>query len=168
LHGHVTVNKEAGQAIGQGLSTIGSQVGLGVTMVGVSTAVAKAITKTGMPPLQKVGFIVGASLLGGVAHTTLSATHRRSALENYTNNETTKNISSSVSKFIEDSLPTSPLKDLLNNIELTDYILLGIIYIVIIQLLFKLYFKYKVNLNKPLLDHYINKIINLNKQMSIV
>ena len=50
LHGHVTVDKEAGKAIGQGLNTIGSQIGLGATMVGVSAAVGKAIAKSGMPP----------------------------------------------------------------------------------------------------------------------
>ena len=31
LHGHVTLDKEAGKAIGQGLSTIGSQIGYGAT-----------------------------------------------------------------------------------------------------------------------------------------
>ena len=50
LHGHVTVDKEAGKAIGQGLNTIGSQIGLGSTMVGGSAAVGKAIAKSGMPP----------------------------------------------------------------------------------------------------------------------
>ena len=33
-HAHVSFDKEAGKAIGQGLSTIGSQIGLGATMVG--------------------------------------------------------------------------------------------------------------------------------------
>lgn len=51
LHGHVKVDKEAGKAIGQGLQTIGSQIGLGATMAGVVGAVGKALTKTGMPPL---------------------------------------------------------------------------------------------------------------------
>ena len=47
LHGHVSVDKETGKAIGKGisqdLSTIGSQWGLAASMVGVSTVVGKAI-----------------------------------------------------------------------------------------------------------------------------
>jgi hypothetical protein len=53
LHGHVSIEKDAGKAIGQGLQTIGSQIGLGATMVGIATAVSKAVVKSGMPPLQK-------------------------------------------------------------------------------------------------------------------
>lgn len=45
LHGHVSVNKEAGKAIGQGLQTIGSQIGLGATMVGLAAAVGKLLLK---------------------------------------------------------------------------------------------------------------------------
>jgi hypothetical protein len=53
LHGHVNVTKEAAQELSKGMSTIGSQLGLGGTMVGLATAVGKVIAKSGMPPLQK-------------------------------------------------------------------------------------------------------------------
>jgi len=65
----------------------------------------------------------------------------------------------------------------LSNLEMIDYVSLGIIYILIIQLIFKLYFKDKINLNLSKLlgdntnnkiEFYLNKIIKLNKQMSIV
>ncbi len=115
-HGHVTLDKDAGKAIGQGLSTIGSQIGLGATMVGVGTAVGKAIGKSGMPPLQKAG--------------------RRSVLEDYINkgnissSDITKNISSdTTNKLVNDTIPSSPLEDLLSNLEMIDYVSLGIIYI---------------------------------------
>ena len=72
LHGHVSVTAEAGKAIGQGLQTIGSQLGLGATIAGVSAAVGKAIAKSGMPPLQKAGVVVGAGLLGGLFHSRIS------------------------------------------------------------------------------------------------
>lgn len=52
LHGHVSVDKETGKAIGQGmnqgLSTIGSQIGLSGTMIGIGGAVSKAIAKSGI------------------------------------------------------------------------------------------------------------------------
>jgi len=52
LHGHVSVDKETGKTIGQGmnqgLSTIGSQIGLSGTMIGIGGAVSKAIAKSGI------------------------------------------------------------------------------------------------------------------------
>jgi hypothetical protein len=68
LHGHVSLDKGAGQAIGQGISTVGTQIGLGASIVGVSGAVGKAVTKSGMPPLQKAGFILGSGLVAGIGH----------------------------------------------------------------------------------------------------
>ncbi len=53
-HGHIYVDKEAGKAFGQGLNTIGSQWGLGATIVGVSTAVGKAVAKSGIPLYKKL------------------------------------------------------------------------------------------------------------------
>ena len=54
-HAHISLSKEAGKTKGQGLSTVGSEVGLGATMVGVAGAVAKVITKSSLPPVQKAG-----------------------------------------------------------------------------------------------------------------
>ena len=76
LHGHVSIDKDTGKAIGQGMNTIGSQIGLGATMVGVGTAVGKAVSKASLPPLQKAGFIVGSALVAGVGHSWISSVNR--------------------------------------------------------------------------------------------
>ena len=182
LHGHVSVDKETGKAIGkgisQGLSTIGSQWGLGASMVGVSTVVGKAIAKSGMPPLQKAGLIVGASIAAGLGHSSISALNRNGvAAETTTTSSTSStNIVSHINKLIDDS-NVSPLQELLSNGETMTYVCLGVMYLLIIQLVFKLYFKDSINLNlskilgnktNNKLEFYLNKIIKLNKQMSVV
>jgi hypothetical protein len=187
LHGHVSVNTEAGKAIGQGLQTIGSQIGLGATITGVATVVGKAVAKSGMPPLQKAGLILSSGLAAGLGQTALNAINRRSIYEDNTNiitsvSNTESNITSvsntesNIKNFINDS-NTSPLQDLFFNGEMMSYVCLSITYILIMQLVFKLYFKdsIKINLINLLskninikLEYYLNKLIRLNKQMSIV
>lgn len=66
LHGHVTLDKEAGKAISQGMQTVGSNIGLGASIAGVSTAVGKTIAKSSIPPLQKAAIVADGGLLGGV------------------------------------------------------------------------------------------------------
>jgi hypothetical protein len=148
-------------------------------MVGVSTAVGKAVAKSGMPPLQKVGFIVGSGLAAGLGHSAISNINRRSVYEDNTNitaSVSNNNINSQVNKLIDDS-HVSPLQELLFNGEMMSYVCLGVLYLLIIQLVFKLYFKDSINLNLSRLlgnktntnvEYYLNKIIKLNKQMSIV
>jgi hypothetical protein len=145
LHGHVSVNKEAGKAIGQGLQTIGTQIGLGATMVGVAGAVGKALTKSGMPPLQKVGIILGSSVISGIAHSRISIMNRNMINDTDLNSSSSIDTSSNISKFLNDSI-SSPLQDLLINFEMMSYVCLSLIYIIIIQLLFKLYFKDEIKL----------------------
>jgi len=57
------------------------------------------------------------------------------------------------------------------------YVCLGILYLLIIQLVFKLYFKENINLKLSKLlgnstnikiEFYLNKIIKLNKRMSVL
>jgi hypothetical protein len=147
LHGHVSVNAEAGKAIGRGLQTIGTQIGLGATMVGVATAVGKAMAKSGMPPLQKAGVIVGSSVLSGLAHSRFSILNRNMINETDLNTSTSIDSNSNISKFLSLSETiSSPLQDLLVNFEMTNYVCLSLIYIIIIQLLFKMYFKDEINL----------------------
>ena len=176
LHGHVSVNKEAGKAIGQGLQTIGTQIGLGATMAGVAAAVGKAVTKTGMPPVQKAGIILGSSIISGLAHSRISIMNRNVINDTDLNSSSSTDASSNVSKFITDSI-SSPLQDLLANFEMMSYVCLSLIYIIVIQLLFKLYFKDEMNLKNfhmlnsnwwTNINHYLNKIIKSNKQMSII
>lgn len=176
LHGHVSVNKEAGKAIGQGLQTIGTQIGLGATMAGVAAAVGKAVTKTGMPPVQKAGRILGSSVISGLAHSRISIMNRNVINDTDLNSSSSTDASSNVSKFISDSI-SSPLQDLLVNFEMMSYVCLSLIYIIVIQLLFKLYFKDEMNLKNfhvlntnwwTNINYYLNKIIKSNKQMSII
>jgi len=144
-------------------------------MVGVSGAVGKAVAKSGMPPLQKAGVVVIGGLIGGVGHSFISAANRDTIrAENTTTSST--DISSHINKFVDDS-HVSPLQELLFSGEMMSYLCLSIIYILIIQLIFKLYFKDTINLNLSKLlgnnlnnkvEFYFNKIIKLNKQMSII
>lgn len=178
LHGHVSVTAEAGKAIGQGLQTIGSNIGLGGTIAGVATAVGKAVTKSGMPPVQKAGLIISSGIAAGVAHSVISSANKSAVTaENTTTSaESSTNIGSQVQKLISDS-HISPLQELLSSGELMNYVCLSILYLLVIQLIFKLYFKDKINLNLSKLlgdnmntkiEFYLNKIIIMNKQMSVM
>ena len=53
LHGHVSLDKQAGKAIGQSLNTVGSKIGLAANIAGVATAVGKTISKSCLPFIQK-------------------------------------------------------------------------------------------------------------------
>lgn len=139
-HGHVIIDKYTGRAIGHGLSTIGSQWGLGAIIVGVSTAVGKIIAKSGVPPVQKVGLIVAAGLISGVGHSWISAANRSAIIaENMTSSTLGKDVGSHINKFINDT-SISPLQQFLSDGEIMNYVCLSIVYILIIQLVFKLYF----------------------------
>lgn len=176
LHGHVSVNKEAGKAIGQGLQTIGTQIGLGATMTGVAAAVGKTLTKSGMPPLQKAGIILGSSVISGIAHSRISIMNRNIHNDTDLNSSSSIDTSSNISKFLNDSI-SSPLQDLLINFEMMSYVCLSLIYLIIIQLLFKLYFKDEINLKNfdklnaswiTNINNFFNKIIKSNKQVSVI
>ena len=180
LHGHVSIGKEAGAAISQGIHTLGSNIGLGATMAGVATAVGKTIAKSSMPPLQKAGVVLGASMIGGLFHSNITTINRNTIMEQNINKETKDIISNNgpnINKLIDDNDLYSPLEHLLHNLELTSYICISMLIILSIQLIFKLYIKDNINL--PLsgflgdnyiksLEYYINKIISLNKKISVI
>ncbi len=176
LHGHVNVTKEAAQELSKGMSTIGSQLGLGGTMVGLGTAVGKVIAKSGMPPLQKAGIVVGGAVLSGYAHSSISSINRNNIKLENNESVTNENIGSNIIKFIDDS-SYSPLETLLSNLEGISITCLSLISILIIQIIFKLYLKHNVILNfsnilgisnNSKLEYYVNKIISLNKKMSTI
>ncbi len=176
LHGHVNVTKEAAQELSKGMSTIGSQLGLGGTMVGLGTAVGKVIAKSGMPPLQKAGIVVGGAVLSGYAHSSISSINRNNIKLENNESVTNENIGSNIIKFIDDS-SYSPLETLLSNLEGISITCLSLISILIIQIIFKLYLKHNVKLNfsnilgisnNSKLEYYVNKIISLNKKMSTI
>jgi hypothetical protein len=109
-----------------------------------------------------VGGVAQAAIHAGKGWFTLSST-----------STTASNVTSNINKFVGDS-QLSPLQGLLGSLEVMDYVCLGIIYILIIQLVFKLYFKDSINLSLSKLlgdnfkvEFYLNKIMKLNKQMSV-
>ena len=176
LHGHVNVTKEAAQELSKGMSTIGSQLGLGGTMVGLGTAVGKVIAKSGMPPLQKAGIVVGGAVLSGYAHSSISSINRNNIKLENNESVTNENIGSNIIKFIDDS-SYSPLETLLSNLEGISITCLSLISILIIQIIYKLYLKHNIKLNfsnilgisnNSKLEYYVNKIISLNKKMSTI
>jgi hypothetical protein len=172
LQGHVHVNdKEAGK-------TIATQVGITGAMASVALGVGKAIAKSPMPPLQKAGVIVGASVLGGVGQAFVSGANSLFTLSNKSGTTSAaSNVASNtnISKLISGS-QSSTLQTLFFQLEVIDYVCLSMIYILIIQLVYKLYLKDNLNLGLSKLlgnnfnskiEYYLNKMIKLNKQMSV-
>lgn len=76
LHGHVSLNKDAAAEISKGISTVGYNLGLGASIAGIGTAVAKAVAKSSMPPLQKAGLIISSGLITGVGHSIITNINR--------------------------------------------------------------------------------------------
>jgi hypothetical protein len=169
LQGHVHVNdKEAGK-------TLATQVGITGAMVGGALGVGKAIAKSPMPPLQKASAVVGASVAVGVSQAVISAINTV-----YTSKPsrtaTSSIVSNNIDKFINDS-QSSPIQDIFFSLEIMDYVCLSMVYVLIIQLFYKLYLKDNINLNlvkilgnniNNKIEFYLNKIIKLNKQMSVI
>jgi hypothetical protein len=170
LHGHVSLDKDAGKYIGQGLNTIGSNLGLGASMAGVGSAIAKGIAKSSIPPLQKAGIIFAGAVSGGFAHSIFTTINRKN-ISNVPNN-----IHSNINKFIDDS-SSSSLQTLLFDIEGLNITCLSLIILLVIQIIFKLHLKDNITLKfsgrlgekfNNSLEYYINKIISLNKKMSTI
>jgi hypothetical protein len=183
LHSHISLDKEAGKAISQGLNTIGSNLGLGATMAGIATAVGNTIAKSSLPPLQKAGVVIGASMIGGLFHSNITAINRNKIMDENINNVASNpnynnNVDNSIiNKLVEDNTLSSPLEDLLLNIEITNYVCISMLVILTIQILFKLHVKDNIKLNFAFilgnkfnnnLELYLNKIITLNKKMNTI
>jgi hypothetical protein len=126
LHGHVSIDKEGAKAIGQGLNTIGSQIGLGASIVGIGGAVGKCLAKSSMPPMQKASLVIGSGLITGLGHSMISSINRYNTSS--INNVSKDNISTEVSKFMASS-SDSPLETILFDIEAISYLCLGFAYI---------------------------------------
>ena len=174
LHGHVSINKEAAAEISKGISTVGSNLGLGASIAGIGTAVAKAVAKSSMPPLQKAGLIISSGLITGVGHSIITNINKYRYFNENISSKTEFSNSSNINKFMDNG-SNSPLQNLLFDIEALNYVCLGLMFILVIQIAFKYYFidNLKLNLSTILgihinnkLEYYINKTITLNKKMS--
>ena len=184
LHGHVSLDKQAGKAIGKGLNIVGSNIGLGATTAGVATAVGKTISKSALSTLQKAGIVLGASVLSGPLHSKITSINRNKIMDENIKNSVVSNVNSnnnindpSISKFIDDNTLSSPLQDLLLNLETTTYVCISMLILLIIQILFKMNFKDSIIFNlfwiagdkfNKILEFYINKIIALNKKTNTI
>lgn len=176
----VSIGKDAASELAKGMHTIGSQVGLGASIAGVGTAVAKGIAKSSMPPIQKAGIIVGSGLITGIGHSVISNINRKKVLhDNITTdvkNTTSSSTTNFLNKLIDNTTPSSPLENLLFDIEALNYICLSLVIILIIQILFKFYLKDSITLNfsnllginiNNKLEYYLNVIIKLKNEFYI-
>jgi len=85
LHGHVSLDKDAGESIGKSISLVGSNVGLGASIAGTAAAVSKGVSKSSLPPLQKASIIIGGALFGGTIYSALSEVNRNKAIKDFSN-----------------------------------------------------------------------------------
>src|SRR5215471_11452257 len=81
LKGKIVLDKEAGTEVARGLSTLGSNVGLGACVGGMAAGVAKAVAKSPLPPVQKAGLVIAAGLAGAVIHTGANAINAQTHAE---------------------------------------------------------------------------------------
>ena len=168
----VEIGKEAAIEISKGISNLGTNIGLGATVAGVSTAAAKSISKSSLPPVQKAGIIFA----GGIIHVAASAINHNNI--SYNSQILSKSINNdNVNKFL-DINNNSPLEILLQCINILSDINIFLIFILSLQLFYKFYISDKPKLNwveyiftSTYSDRFkslIYKIIKLNKDMSIL
>jgi hypothetical protein len=170
LHGHVSIGKEAAVELSKGISSVGSQIGSGAAIVGVAGVVGKSIAKSSLPPIQKAVVITGSALIGGLIHSGTTHINRANVLENMSKTSYIPK-DTSINKLVGDiSSSDSPLEGLLFSIEGINYICFALVVILIIQLYIRLHIKNDINI--PVLgitlNKYINKLIVLNKKVSVI
>ena len=176
IGGSIEMNRDAAEVIGR-------NIGIAGTVAGVSGAVGKAIAKSSLPPLQKAGIIVGASIAGGAIHVGTSVINRvvntPSTTPLTTTTPTTSNLPDGVNKLMADSGDGySDLMLLILYIDTLTCVCLGLIVILFMMILFKFYLnqdKVKFNLSSLIgdkmnnnLNYYLIKLIQLNKNTSTV
>lgn len=174
---NINIDKQAAAEISKGISNIGNNLGLGATVAGVSTAVAKGISKSTLPPLQKAGIIIAGGAIGGVIHVAASAANRNANISSNSQPSISKS-PNSVNLFLDLGDNTSPLEIILQCINVLSDISLFLIFILSIQLFYKFYISDKPQLKwiesilpstySEKLKMLIYKIIKLNKKMSML
>lgn len=159
----------------KGINTVGSQIGSGAAIVGVTGVVGKSITKSSIPPIQKAAILAGSAFIGSLIHSGVTHINRANALENFSKNYSNKdsnssNISTHINKLVDDTSSTSPLEGLLFSIQGINYICFTLVIILIIQLFVRLHIKENVNISilGITLNKYLNKLIVLNKKVSVI
>jgi hypothetical protein len=163
------MTKEAATEISAGISKVGNQLGSGASIAGLAGAVGKTIAKSSIPPVQKTAIVVGSGLLGGLIHSGVSHINRASALESVTKNNNVSGIDVSNNKLIDDTM-ISPIEGLLFSIQGINAICFTFTLILVIQLFIRFHVKENININilGVTLNKYLNKLIVLNKKVSVV
>ena len=69
----VTFSKEGLEHVGDGIRTVGSNIGLGATVGGTAGAVAAVIKSAPIPPVQKVAAVLVGAVVGGAIHVGVTA-----------------------------------------------------------------------------------------------
>lgn len=183
LNANIEIGKEAGKEISRGITSLGSQVGLGATVAGVSAAVSKGIASSSLPPLQKAAVIVGSAMAGGAIHVGASAINRKNNIVNsivsngksFESGSKSSSIGDNINKFIDNSVDHSPIKDLILSIEILNKVCLCLTLILFMQILFKFFLdESKINFDlssfigtnlNDKLNYYLVKIIRINKKI---
>jgi hypothetical protein len=168
IGGSIEVNKDAAEILGRNIGVAG-------TIAGVSGAVAKAIGKSSMPPLQKAGIIIGSAGAAGAIHIGTSVINKvinSGSTQNVKNTEDSIKIDG-VNKLLNDGFNNlSELKLLLLSMNTLASTCLVLVFILFILTLFKFYLnENNIKLNYLVgnkLNDYLIKIIKLNKKTSNV
>ena len=181
LHGHVSVDKETGKAISQAVSNIGSNIGLGATVAGLSSAMAKGISKASVPPLQKAGIIMAGGVVGGIIHIISSTVNHSNTYSNVgssVNKSLNNSNNNNINNLVDLSNNISPIEILLKCINILSDISLFLLFILSLQLFYKFYLNDKPKLEwlqlvfssaySDKIRIWVYKIIKLNKNMSII
>jgi hypothetical protein len=139
----VVLSPEAATQIGNSIRNVGSNIGLAGTVGALAAGVAKSVSKSAIPPVQKAGIVVAASILGAGIHIGASAINRsNSGAEN-----PGPNGSGNFKNLVAGS-ENSPLEDLLFSLDIINYACLSLVIILLMIILFKFYLNEdKLNLN---------------------
>jgi len=117
IKGKIVLDKEAGAEVAKGISTLGSNIGLGTCVGTMAGGVAKTIAKSPLPPVQKAGLVIGAGVIGAIIHAGATAINTQLRAEHYVNQSsvsTNQNIlPKGVNKFIGSIDDNTPLEILL-------------------------------------------------------
>lgn len=73
---NVNISKKGAEAIASGLQSTGSQIGLGAAIGGLAAAASKSLAGSALPPIQKIGLISVAGVIGALAHSGATAINR--------------------------------------------------------------------------------------------
>jgi hypothetical protein len=104
---NVNVSKEGAEALASGLQSTGSKIGLGAAIGGVAAATGKSLAGSALPPIQKIGLISVAGVIGALAHSGATPINRGLSTS-ITNGNSSNNVSAT-------SIPSSNTPSLLNS-----------------------------------------------------